>query len=298
MNIDGSPRLPGLSVEHTRWLVAEAQRVLTDLGLTSTVVDGVSLTLADERTLGLDNLARTISRMPRRIWARAVRDQLSALAHARPERPPETVDLRVKLWPKARADGFLGYKPLEPLPGIVAVVAAQGDRVSHEFGTLDLVGDRDEAYDHALTNLAGLSRPRHARRRVDPHIRSSWVEFLDSNDAYGAARVTVLPEIIRRVLRTDFPAHGVLVAVPTKFELWVHVPVDDDVIRTALAMSRLARRAFVAEPYPISPNVFLVSPDMHATTLVGSDRRGCQLDHPAALDLLRTLDTAQRRAAG
>jgi len=292
------PRLPGLTTDDTRWLVREAQRVLTDLGETSTVVDGVALALTDKRTFGLDNLARTISRMPRMRWARAVRDQLSTLVAIQVDKAPATSDLRVKLWPKERADETLTYNAMEPLPGLVAVLAAQGAGASHEFGKLDLVGDRDEAYDAALTNVAGLPRPRHTRRRADPRIPTSWVEFLDSSDAYGAARVVVLPEIVRRVLRTDFPAHGLLVAVPTKFELWVHVPVDEDVVQTAITMSWLAYRTWCEEPYPISPDVFLVSPDMHAVRLVRPDNEGCDLNERAALDLVNALERGQQREAG
>jgi hypothetical protein len=284
-----TPRLPGLSPADTRWLVKEGQRVLTELGHTSEVVDGVALVLADERVMGLDNLARTISLMPRKRWARAVRDQLTTLVAVRPDRPPPRDDLRVKLWPKERADEFLSYEAIEPLPGVVAVLAARGEGVSHEFGKLDLVGDREEAYGTALTNLAGLPRPRHTRRRIHPRVKHSWVEFLDSSDAYGAARVVVLPDLLRKVLRTDFPPQGVLVAVPTKFELWVHVPVDEDVVQTALSMSWLAHRTWAEEPYPISPDIFLVSPDMHAVRLVKPDRQGCDLNERAVVDLLKAL---------
>lgn len=294
-NNDG-PKLPGLSNADTRWLISETQRVLTDLGHSSSVVDGVALTLADERVLGLDNLARTLGLMPRKRWSRAVREQVTALVAVRPESPARG-DLRVKLWPQEKAEAFLTYDALEPLPGVVAVLAAQGDGVSHEFGALDLVGDRDEAYDTALSNLAGLPLPRHTRRRVDPRVGGSWVEFLDSRDAYGAARVAVLPEVLRRVLDIDFPAHGVLVAVPTKFELWVHVPVDEDVIQTALTMSWLSYRTWSEEPYPISPDIFLVSPDMHAARLVQPGREGCDLDQHVALELLRAVEAGQAREA-
>ena len=294
---DTTRRLPGLTLADTRWLVSEAGRVLADLGLTTTVLHGVALAIDDDRTIGLDNLARTISLMPRKRWVRVVRDQLTALTAQRPDRPPRPEDLRVKLWPQVKADALLTYEPLEPLPGVVAVLAAQGDRVSHEFGRLDLVGDREEAYETALGNLAGLPRPRHTRRRIDPRVKGSWVEFLDSSDAYGAARVVVLPDLLRTVLRTDFPPHGVLVAVPTKFELWVHLPVDEDVVETALSMSWLAFRTWAEEPYPISPDIFLVSPDMHAVRLVKPDRVGCALDEDAMLDLLGALEGGRAQEA-
>ncbi len=292
------PRLSSLTTNDTRWVVGEARRVLTDLGHSSTVLDGLALTLGDGREIGLDNLARTLSLLPRKRWSRAVRDQLTALVSMRTDQPPATADLRVKLWPQEKAAALLTYTPLEPLPGVVAVLASQGDRVSHEFGKLDLVGDRDAAYDTALTNLAGLPLPRHTRRRVDPRMRGSWVEFLDSDDAYAAARVVVLPEILRRVLRTGFPACGVLVAVPTKFDLWVHVPVDEDVIDTAITMSWLAHDTWSREPYPISPDIFLVSPDMTATRLVAPDCEGCDVDQGMALDLLKAVEAGQAREAG
>jgi hypothetical protein len=291
------PRLPGLSTTDTRWLVAEARRVLEDLGRPSEVLDGVALTIPDGPVVGLDNLARTVSRMPRRRWSRAVREQLTVLADMRPDQPPERRDLRVKLWPKERAGEFFTYEAIEPLPGVVAVVAAQGDRVSHEFGRLDLVGDRDEAYDTALTNVAGLPLPRHVRRLVDPHVPTSWVECLESTDAYGAARVTVLPDLLRR-MGIDFPEHGLLVAVPTKHRLWVHVPVDGDVVDTALALARLAHETWAGQPYPISPDVFLLSPDMQATLLLRPDREGCDVDRRALRRLLDAVEPPELGEAG
>ena len=116
------------------------------------------------------------------------------------------------------------------------------------------------------------------------------MEFLVSSDAYGAARVAVLPEMVRRVLDTDFPTHGVLVAVPTKYELWVHVPVDDDVVLTALSMARLAHRTWTEEPYPISPDVFLVSPDMDAIRVVAPDHEGCGFDLDALTGVASALE--------
>jgi hypothetical protein len=101
--------------------------------------------------------------------------------------------------------------------------------------------------------------------------------------------VTVLPDLLR-ALRIDFPPHGVLVCVPTKSELWVHVPVDEHVLDTAVAMSWVAFRTFSEEPYPVSPDVYLVSPDMHAVALVRPDARGCDLHDRALRALLESMD--------
>lgn len=279
------PKLPGLTASDTAWLVAEAGRVLADLGHRPDVIDGVALATEDGRTVGLDNLARTISRLPPKRWATAVRDQLTTLEAAGHGCTPVDADLRVKLWSEQQAKEMLEYRALEPLPGLMAVLAAAGDGFSMEFEKLDVLGDRDEAYDTALRNMTALPRPCHVRRRVDPGVRSSWVDFLDSPDAYGAARVAVLPDLLRK-LRIDLPSHGVLVCVPTKFELWVHVPTDEYVLDTAVAMSWLALRSFTERPYPISPDVFLVSPDMQAARAVRPDARGFDLDDRVLRDLL------------
>jgi len=285
-----APRLQGLSAADTRWLVAEARRVLCDLGHTSTVVDGVALQLPDDRVMGLDNLARTVRLLPRKRWGRAVRDQLTALVDIRPDERVDPADLLAKLLPSEQAEDFVAYDALEPLPGVVGVLARQGERTCQVFGRLDTVGDRDEAYDAALANLAALPLPRHTRRRVDPDEPESWVEFLDSPGSFGASRVLVLPDLLRRLLRRDFPAHGVLVAVPTQHELWVHVPIGESVVPTALAMAWLAHRTWSEEPYPISPDVFLVSPDMHAVTLVRPTRNQVDLDRRAMVELLEALE--------
>lgn len=299
MDTPDAPRLHGLSTADTHWLLDEAQRVLADLGHPSSVEDGVALRLTDDRTVGLDNLARTLRMLPRKRWRRAVRDQLVTVSGASPDQPVQPADLRVKLLPRHQADDFVLYDALEPFPGVVAVLAAQGDRMSQLFGKLDQVGDRDEAYDIALSNMAALPRPRHTRRRVDPRVPGSWVEFLDGPDAWSAARALVLPDLFRRVLGRDFPATGVLVAVPTKHELWVHVPTDESVLQTALSLSWLSYKTWAEKPYPISPDVFLVSPDMHAVSLVRPDRHGVDVDQQALLGLVSALEAPEPgRAAG
>lgn len=281
------PRIPGLTTADSRWLIQECQRVLTDLGHSSTVTDGPALTLEDQRVMGLDNLARTVRMAPRKRWPRLVRDQLRALVAIDPTEPIAPEDLRVKLVPREVADPLLTYDAIEPLPGLVAMLATQGDQVNTQLGTLDQVGgDREAAYDRALTNMDALPLPRHSRRRVDPHDPGSWVEFLDADDSFGASRVAVLPELLRRVLGQGIPSCGVLVAVPTRREIWLHLPVDEGVIDTAAHLAHAAYEVCALEPYALSPDVYLVSPDMRAEVLIRPDRLGFDLTRGAALALL------------
>lgn len=269
-------RLENLSPADSQWLAHEAQRVLAELGIHDTTTDERGLVVVGDLKVGLSNLARTLPLYPRRQWPRRVRDQLKTLMAMRPGSPARPEQLRTRLLPVEDLGTFLSYTPLEPLPGIAAVLTAQGKDASLVLGEVPPPGDRDQAYEAALTNLAALPRPRHERRRIDTREPSSWVEYLTCDDAHSASRVLVLPDLLRR-LCIDFPAHGVLVTVPTKHDLWVHVPVDEGVMMTAVAMAAEAYLTHLEMPYPISPNVFLVSPDMHADVLIRPDREGLDL---------------------
>ena len=298
MTNSDAPRLPGLNARDTRWLCEVARRVLADLGHTAELTDGVALRLADRRVMGLDNLARTVNRLPRRKWHGAVRDQMVALLSLDPTTAPDPADLRTKLWPRVRADQFLDYEPLEPLPGVVAILAAQGQGATAEFGKLDLLGDREDAYATALDNMSKLPLPRWSRSRIEPDEPSSWVEFLRAKDALSAARVVILPDLVRRVFRTSFPATGLVVAVPTKHDLWVHVPVDEGVLQTTFRMAYDAYMRWAQAPYPITPDVFVVSPDMHADRLMIPDRDGVAVNEDAMARILDAVsDPPHRRAS-
>lgn len=268
------PTIQRLSTRDTRWLVDQVGSVLRELGRSWTVVDDVAFQLTDGPLLGLDNLARRLHLAPRRSWERLVREQITTLVRS-VSGPPEipVSALLPKLVDPATVTQ-LDYDPLEPLPGLPALLSAQMDGYTVAMYTLDLVDDRDEAYATALTNLAALRRPQHRRRRLDHRVRESWVEHLVADDSYGASRVMLLPDLMRTLLGREFPASGVLVAVPTKFDLWVHVPVDETVVETAALLAYEALAASSTQPFAISPDVFLVTPDMHAEVLVQPDREG------------------------
>lgn len=280
--------IQSLSASDSRWLISEVEAILRELGRDWTLVDDVAFELADGPVLGLDNLARRLLLSPRDRWPELVRDQLTALLSVSvPDSVPQEA-LRAKLEPPELMVG-LEYEPLELLPGLPAVLSAQLPGMTIQMGSLDLVEGRDEAYATALDNLTRLPLPRQARRRIDPRLPHSWVEFLESDDAFGASRVMVLPHLLRRLLRRDFPASGVLVAVPTKFDLWIHVPIDDTVVDTALLLAHDALVRFTSAPFPLTPHVYLVSPDMHAETVIEADRSGAYVDQRALGRLVHEL---------
>lgn len=266
--------IQGLSTRDTQWLIREVEAILREFDRTWTMVGDVAFELAGGQVLGLDNLARRLQLFPKARWQELVRDQLATLLSL--TGPPESVapeSLRAKLERPESLDN-LEYEPLEPLPGLQAVLSSQQQGMTIQMGTLDLVDDREQAYATALDNLTGLPRPHHGRRRLDPHLPTSWVEFLTADDSFGASRVLVLPDLMRRTLQWDFPPSGVLVAVPTKFDLWIHRPVDESTVETALLLAYEAHTRCSSAPFPLSPHVYVVSPDMRAEVLVRPDRTG------------------------
>ena len=244
-------------------------------------VTGVRNGLQRRLTRGLDlNYAPTAidSETPGGLGLRYTMDEvgnISRLASAASGRSAPRLDLE--------------YDPLVLLPDLPAVLSAQLPGMTIQMGNLDFVGDRDQAYTAALENLSKLPRPRHARRRLDPRLPASWVEFLDADDSFGASRVLVLPDLLRRTLRQDFPASGVLVAVPTKFHLWIHLPTDESVLETSLLLAHEALTTYASNPFPLSPCVYLLSPDMQADVLVRPDRTGAFVNQEALGRLLAAL---------
>lgn len=279
-----------LSAQDTRWLLREVEAVLRTRGHTWTLVDGRAFQLTDGPIMGLDNLARRLHLAPRRAWRRLVREQVTTLLSGfDPRAAIRAEDLRVRLLDPATMPD-LEYEPLRPLPGLHGVLSAQGPGLTALFGKLDTVEvERDDAYVRALENLAALPLPQHVRRRLDPDLPGSWVDVLRADDSFGASRVMVLPEVLRRTLRREIPPSGVLVAVPHKFEMWLHFPVDNSVLDVSVEMAFEALCAWAEEPFPLSPHVYLVSPDMHAEVLVAADAEGASLDHRRLRQLIRSL---------
>jgi hypothetical protein len=283
-----SPTVQGLSASQTRWLVREVEAVLHELGREWSLVDGVAFQLTDGPLMGLDNLARRLQLFPTARWPELVRAQLTTMLSVSLPDSVAPEHLRAKL-ERPETLGDLDYQPLELLPGLPAVLSAQLPGATVQMGTLDRVEGRDQAYATALDNLTRLPLPRHVRRRADPRVPHSWIEFLEAGDSFGASRVLVLPDVVRRVLRRDFPASGVLVAVPTKFDLWIHVPTDVSVVDTALLLAHDAFAQFSSAPFPLTPHVYLVSPDMQAEALVVPDRAGADVNRSALERLLGQL---------
>ncbi|RYE81670.1 MAG: hypothetical protein EOO74_00255 [Myxococcales bacterium] len=301
MNFSDDNRLPNLSAADTRWLVKEVRQLFRKKGFGTTVINGVALRLEDGSVIGLENLACTVWRLPRRKWRREAQEQFDTLLAHRPTADTRfaPADLRPKLCPRGTFPYGPTYDVLEPLPGIDAILSAQGDGATSILGTLDQLDvDRDTAYDIALRNLASLPLPRHSRRLADNDLPNTPIEYFTSSDACTAARVMLLPELFRRILHRPIPDSGVLVAVPTKHDLWVHIPTDPmSLTETLTRLLGQSALTYSEGPYPISPDIFLVSPDMHARKLSTADPEGVDLHMGVLTDLIAALEAPEERAS-
>lgn len=268
--------LPALTVDEARHLIELAAGSLVRRGHLVQAHGGV-LQCDTGQHVGLENLSRTVASAPMDDWPAIVDSHISALADTwdTEDTPADPQTLLIKL--RQRADipeTFFTYSPLEPLPGIVGVLAADLPHVVKEFGSLDLVGDRDEAYDRALRNIAALPLPTHSTYLIDETKPSTLLHFFHSADYFGAARVVVLPDLLRRALDTAIPPHGVIVALPTRHSLNVHLPQDADTLQVINTLAVATVNQYDAEPGPVSPHLFHIGPDMIATQLTRLDDEG------------------------
>ena len=88
------------------------------------------------------------------------------------------------------------------------------------------------------------------------------VAALVSTAGYGASRALVLDTVLRESLRVPHAPYGVLAALPARDSLMVHVIEDLSVIPALGMMLGLAARSYARDPGPLSPEVYLVTPEL------------------------------------
>lgn len=264
------PDLAPLTVADAAYVTSIARDQLAVQGREASASAG-TLMLDDGASVGLGNLARVLPNVPRPEWESTIRGHVSSLTRQwGQDADVDPASLLVKLRPKEDLPpGFLTYQPLETLPGIVGVLAADLPEVVQEFGSLgqlpDGLRDRDAAYDRALTNLANLPLPTKETVLAEKDAPGSAIDLLFSEDFFGAARLLVLPELVRRSYDKPIPATGVLVALPSRHLMQLHFPTSVDTLHAVNTMIGTAKMQFDEQPGPISPELFHIGPDLTAT---------------------------------
>lgn len=271
------PYLTPLTVPQAAHLRALARSAFADLGL-ETVPEGGVLRLADGRTLGLTNLARTVAAEPGVRWAALVSRHARVMLASFEVRPPESLDaVRDTLFLRVLAAGDLpsrgGVRPF----GADLVQAAAVDHPDHvatlmEAEPIDRLGGWDVVAQAARANLVGL-RAEQTRRWVDETTGAEVL--LSMGGFFHASRLLVLAAALAQDFGVEQPPHGVLVAVPNRHLLGAHVLVGVDEALVALQrLAALAEREHQAAPGPLSPNVYFWRDGaVSQVTRLGSDGR-------------------------
>ncbi|GAB3822395.1 hypothetical protein [Kribbella italica] len=290
--------LPPLTASQAAHLVRLALDAAGERGLRATFDGTDALLLAPGPLLphvrsglvaGLGNLARIVAPEHPQRWPQLVSDHFDRLgehlSHGPPPPPTDPVrDLVARLVPTTSLPPAWTAGTPEFLPGLLAVPATHDDGVvTLHLDPADFGMTRAEALDAALANL---------RRRTDQ------VELVDHEGAaiaviggssFAASRALVLDTVLRETLHVENPPHGVLVALPARSLLLVHVVTDLSILSALAVMLGLSLRAHSTQPGPLTPWIqYVADSSWYPATTQPKDLEAIHLT-PVLHALTRTL---------
>jgi hypothetical protein len=255
------PALSPLSLTEATHLVRLARAALSERGFESTYDGAGALVTGSGLVAGLTNLARTVAGHRRHRWPQLVAthfDQLAtSLRHGPPAPPVDPVsELYLRLVPAASLPPDWSATAPEFVPGLLTVPATQANgMVAMHLRPEDFGMSRAEATEAGLANLRRLSD------KVEYAEHNGARVALLSGSTFTASRALVLHTVLRESLHVENPKHGLLVSMPVRDLLLVHVITDDSVISALSLMLTATHRAYAEEPGPLSPWVYLVTDD-------------------------------------
>jgi hypothetical protein len=170
-------------------------------------------------------------------------------------------------------------------PGLRQVtVTVRRGAVSGPVDPADL-GGWTQASRLGVEGLRRLRSPRHSALRTPTGAR---VDTFVSDDVFGASRLLVLDQLLADHLLVERPEHGLLLAVPNRHLLAVHLLESITAVPAALEL--LAELALVEHRIagPVSPWVYYRSPSGQLSLLTSVEGDG---------RLHETFDAALRRLA-
>jgi hypothetical protein len=259
------PVLAPLSRRQADLLIHLALATATELGHSLTYRDDGALAPADHRddspVLGLSNIARVVAHFDESNWPVVVEEHFRhILRQLRAGVPPLPADPERDLVQRlvcrdSLPTGWVSDRP-DFLPGLVSVASTEDDGVVTMYlRPTDLGLTWSEAERYGLANL---------RRLKDQ------VEFVDDDDlrfavvtsnGYAASRALVLDTVLHDTLHLETAPYGMLAAVPARDTLLLHVIEDLTVIPALGVLLNLAARSYARDPGPLSPEIYLVTPE-------------------------------------
>ncbi|MEV6411323.1 hypothetical protein [Kribbella sp. NPDC051718] len=301
------PALPPLSPAEAAHLVRLSLEAASAVGLTGGYDGRGALTLqlaplgagppgttppVGQLEAGLTNLARIVADERPDYWPRLVGEHFERLADLLRRGPaPRPTDPQTQLVQRLAAkeslDPRLADGAPEFVPGLLSLPAmsSTGAITMYLAPELDLGLSWAEAESYGLRNLRALTDS------------VSYAEYqgtqvaMIGGSSFAASRALVLDTVLRESLHVENPPYGVLVAMPARDLLLVHVIADLSVLPALGMMLNLAGRSYATDPGPLSPRVYLATTDgWHPATRTDEDA-GPGLS-PRFLALLHKLDQA------
>jgi hypothetical protein len=246
----------------TELTVSEAQR-LRDLVRSCMAGAGYEVIVyaghvedADGRQFGFSTLARRLSEVPAKHWAKIIDDHVRRML-ASVDGPDvfdvPTEELLDRTYLRLyEADGLpeAGWWTYgrEAFPGVVELLALDLPDSVATFND-------EQVARHGLAELraAGLRNLR--REEAEDRVTHDGVEIL-AGSMFLASTVLVLRDVVLRTTGEASLPNGVLVAVPFRHQLMYHVPRDGGVVEALNAMVGIAAHTYGTEVGPISPHVY------------------------------------------
>jgi hypothetical protein len=268
------PTLSPLSRRQAAQLVHLALSTTARLGLDLAYQGGAALVpadrTADNPVLGLSNLARIVAQFDEDSWPVLVEehfDQLLEQLRQGPPTPPTDPerDLIQRLVPRdALPPSWTADRP-DFLPGLLSVPSTTDDGIVTMFlEPADMGLTWTDAERFGLANLRGLTD--HVEHVDHEDLQVDFV----TGTPFAASRALVLDTVLRESLHVEHAPYGVLAAVPARDTLILHVIRDLSVIPALGLLLNVAARCHAHDPGPLSPEVFMVTPDFRwlpATTI-------------------------------
>jgi hypothetical protein len=293
--------LPPLTRRQLDRLVHLALCTTSDLGLSLTYRGGAALVpvdrSADHPVLGLSNIARIVAGFNEDEWPAVVEEHFGhVLAQLGEGSPPLPTDPERELVQRivARASLPSEWTTDRPdfLPGLISVPSTDDDGIVTMFlepGDLGLTWSDADRF--GLANLRSLED--HVEILHEQDFRITFI----SGAGYAASRALVLDTVLRESLHVAHAPFGVLAALPARDTLMLHVIEDLAVIPALGLMMVLASRSYSRDPGPLSPDVYLVTPDFTWHPATTSSAACDPLHLSPQLESLAKLLAARERAA-
>lgn len=264
---DPDPYLAPLGRDEAAALVASTRRAFGELGVRTAYEEGSLVVPGGRGGYGLYNLAVRVAGLSEDERESIVRDHVAALLvdDVLPTGEDARRCLVLQLRPVDQVPGGPPAGAPEILPGIVGLAGFDLRTKVHLFAHDDQVdphGGWDAVVEAAHENLRRMPIPQHEVLHPEEGDPDSAVHVFTSDEAdlLGASRVLVIDDLLERA-GVEVGPHGLLVVLPNRHLLAVHVLRGAEVLAAVRVLVAIADGESSGTPGPLSDELFYLPPD-------------------------------------